>query len=166
MTSISYNSSDSVATGAVRRLTAALLRTDRSTLLTVLRVALGVVILPHGLQKTIGWFGGYGFSATIGFFGSIGIPAALGFLAILAESAGAAALIAGVTTRVAAFGVGVTMLVASTMHKANGFFMNWTGQQKGEGIEFHILAIGIAIALMIGGAGRFSLDRALASKLD
>jgi putative oxidoreductase len=166
MTSISYNSSDSVATGALRRLAAALLRTDRSTLLTVLRVALGVVILPHGLQKTIGWFGGYGFSATIGFFGSIGIPAALGFLAILAESAGAAALIAGVTTRVAAFGVGVTMLVASTMHKANGFFMNWTGQQKGEGIEFHILAIGIAIALMIGGAGRFSLDRALASKLD
>jgi len=110
---------------------------------------------------TLGWFGGYGFTGTMGFFTSIGIPAFLGFLAIAAETAGAVALITGLTTRIAAFGIGVNMLVASQMHKANGFFMNWSGQQKGEGFEYHILAIAIAVVLMIGGAGRFSLDRSL-----
>ncbi|MFL6245806.1 MAG: DoxX family protein [Thermoanaerobaculia bacterium] len=142
----------------------ALLATEKSTILTILRITLGLVILPHGLQKTMGWFGGYGFSGTMGGFVGMGIPAFFAFLAIAAESAGALALITGVTTRIAAFGVGVTMLVASTMHQANGFFMNWSGQQKGEGIEYHMLAIGIAVAVMIGGAGRFSVDRAITKK--
>jgi putative oxidoreductase len=142
----------------------ALLATEKSTILTILRITLGLVMLPHGLQKTVGWFGGYGFSGTMGGFVGMGIPAFLAFLVIAAESAGALALITGITTRIAAFGVGVTMLVASFVHQSNGFFMNWSGQQKGEGFEFHILTIGIAIALMIGGAGRFSLDRAITKK--
>jgi putative oxidoreductase len=146
---------------SARRAMHTLLATDRSSLLTLLRITLGAVMLPHGLQKTMGWFGGYGFTGTMGFFASIGIPAFFGFLAIAAETAGAVALIAGVTTRIAAFGIGTTLLVASTMHKANGFFMNWSGQQKGEGVEFHLLGIAIAVALMIGGAGRFSVDRAI-----
>jgi putative oxidoreductase len=165
MTSLSIDHPATVPS-AFSRFVSSLLATDNSIVLTVLRVALGVVILPHGLQKTMGWFGGYGFSATLEFFGSIGIPAALGFLAIAAESAGALALISGLSTRVAAFGVGVTMLVASTMHKANGFFMNWSGQQKGEGVEFHILAIAVAVALIIGGAGRFSIDRAITRRAE
>lgn len=166
MTSITLdNQNHRLSTGAVRRLIAKVLGTDSTLVLTVLRIALGVVILPHGLQKTMGWFGGYGYSATLGYLGSIGIPAILGFLAILAESAGALALIAGVTTRIAAFGVGVTMLVAAFMHRANGFFMNWSGQQQGEGFEFHILAIAAAVALVIGGAGRFSADRAIARRI-
>lgn len=164
MTTLAADRYDNLSTTAFGRVVQAVLATDRSTILTILRITLGLVILPHGLQKTVGWFGGYGFSGTMGGFVGMGIPAFLAFLAIFAESAGAMALIAGITTRIAAFGVGVTMLVASFMHKANGFFMNWSGQQKGEGIEFHILAIGIAIALMIGGAGRFSLDRALTKK--
>ena len=162
MTSMTADRYDNLTAGAGRRIVNAVLATDRSSVLTVLRIALGLVILPHGLQKTIGWFGGYGFTGTMGFFTSIGIPAFLGVLAIVAESAGAVALIAGVTTRIAAFGIGVTLTVASLMHKANGFFMNWSGQQKGEGIEFHILAVAIAVALMIGGAGRWSVDRAIA----
>jgi putative oxidoreductase len=161
MTSLTADRYDNLSSSTFSRITHALLATDQSTLLTVLRIALGVVILPHGLQKTVGWFGGYGFGATMDAFVSGGIPAFFAFLAIAAESAGAIGLITGFTTRIAAFGIGVTMLVASQMHKVNGFFMNWTGQQKGEGIEFHILAIGVAIALMIGGAGRFSLDRLL-----
>ena len=164
MTSLTADRYDNLTAGIGRRIVQTLLATDRSSLLTVLRLALGLVILPHGLQKTIGWFGGYGFTGTMGFFTSVGIPAFLGFLAIAAESAGAVALITGLGTRIAAFGIGVTMLVASQMHKANGFFMNWTGQQKGEGIEFHILAIAIAVALMIGGAGRFSVDRSIANR--
>jgi putative oxidoreductase len=161
MTSLTADRYDNLSTGAVRRLVTKLLATEKSSLLTVLRLALGVVMLPHGLQKTVGWFGGYGYSGTMGFFTSIGIPAFFAFLAIAAETVGAVALIAGVTTRIAAFGVGVNLLVASTMHQANGFFMNWSGQQKGEGVEFHLLGIAIAVALMIGGAGRFSVDRAI-----
>ena len=164
MTSLTADRYDNLASGSFRRVITRILATDNSSVLTVLRIALGAVMLPHGLQKTIGAFGGYGYTGTMGFFTSIGIPAFFGFLAIAAETAGAIALITGITTRIAAFGVGTTLLVASTMHKANGFFMNWSGQQKGEGFEYHILAIGIAIALMIGGAGRWSVDRAIAKK--
>jgi putative oxidoreductase len=121
-------------------------------------------MLPHGLQKAMGWFGGYGYTGTMGWFASIGIPAFFGFLAIFAETAGSIALITGFTTRIAAFGIGTTLLVATTMHKANGFFMNWSGQQKGEGFEYHILAIAIAVVLMIGGAGKWSIDRAITKK--
>ncbi len=163
MTSLTADRYDNLSSGIFRRLVHSLLATDNSSVLTILRLTLGLVILPHGLQKTLGWFGGHGFTGTMGFFTSIGIPAFLGFLAIAAETAGAVALITGLTARIAAFGIGVTMLVASLMHKANGFFMNWSGQQKGEGIEFHILAIGIAVVLMIGGAGRFSLDRTISN---
>ena len=163
MTSLTADRYDNLTAGAGRRLVHTLLATDNSLILTILRVTLGLVILPHGLQKTMGWFGGYGFTGTMGGFTSMGIPAFLAFLVIAAESAGAVALITGFSTRIAAFGIGATMLVASLMHKANGFFMNWSGQQKGEGFEYHILAVGIAIVLMIGGAGRFSLDRLLSN---
>ena len=163
MTSLTADRYDNLTSGAGRRVVHTLLATENTSLLTILRIALGVVMLPHGLQKTLGWFGGYGFSGTMGGFTSMGIPAFLAFLAIAAESAGAVALITGFTTRIAAFGIGVTMLVASQMHKANGFFMNWSSQQKGEGVEYHILAIAIAVVLMIGGAGRFSLDRSLSN---
>ena len=164
MTTLTADRYDNVSSSAIGRVVHALLATDRSTILTILRITLGVVMLPHGLQKTLGWFGGYGFSGTMDAFVGMGIPAFLAFLAIFAESAGSLALMTGITTRIAAFGVGVNMLVAGFTHKANGFFMNWSGQQKGEGFEFHLLVIGMAIVLMIGGAGRFSLDRVLTKK--
>ena len=131
---------------------------------TILRLTLGIMILPHGLQKTFGLFGGYGFSGTMGFFTEkMGIPWIFAALAIAAEFLGGLGLIVGLGTRIAAFGVGMTMLVAVlTSHLQNGFFMNWTGQQQGEGFEFHLLAIGIAVVLVLRGAGKFSLDRLLA----
>lgn len=126
---------------------------------TVLRLALGFMILPHGLQKTLGWFGGYGFKGTMGFLtGQVGAPWIFALLAILAESAGGLMLIAGFGTRVAALGVGGVMLVAATMHWSNGFFMNWFGNQKGEGVEFHLLALGMVVALLLLGGGRWSVD--------
>jgi putative oxidoreductase len=126
---------------------------------TFLRLALGVMILPHGLQKTVGWFGGYGFKGTMGYLtGTVGAPWAFALLAILAESIGGLMLIAGVGTRVAALGVGGVMLVAAAQHWPNGFFMNWAGTQKGEGIEFHLLALGAVIALLFLGGGRLSVD--------
>ena len=124
-----------------------------------LRLSLGIMILPHGLQKTLGWFGGYGFNGTMGWLtGTLGAPWILALLAILAESVGGLMLLAGIGTRLAALGVGAVMVVAATTHWSNGFFMNWFGNQKGEGIEFHLLAVGIAVALLIMGGGRFSVD--------
>ncbi len=142
-----------------------LLATDDSFTLLALRIALGVVVLPHGLQKVFGWFGGWGLEGTLGWFAGIGIPAFLGILAIAADFAGALALLAGLGTRIAAFGIGVNMVVAAlVVHRPNGFFMNWAGNQKGEGFEFHILAAAMSLALVLGGAGRWSIDRALSRK--
>lgn len=134
---------------------------DTSTL--ILRVLLGIVFLPHGLQKVLGLFGGYGFTGTMGFFtGTLGIPALFAFLAIAAEFLGCLGLITGLFTRVAALGIGVMISVAALMlHVQNGFFMNWFGNQKGEGFEYHILAAAIAAALAIKGGGKWSLDRVL-----
>jgi len=128
----------------------------------VLRVFLGAVFFPHGAQKVLGWFGGHGLAATMGSFTGMGIPTVFAALAIAAEFLGSLGLIVGLLTRVAAFGIAMVMVVAIWMvHLRNGFFMNWMGNQKGEGIEYHLLAIGIALALMIDGGGRLSVDRAL-----
>lgn len=164
MTSLAIDRHDNLTSGAFRRIVDAILATDSSALRTFLRVILGLVMLPHGLQKTVGWFGGYGFDGTMGYFTSTGIPTILAFLVIASESAGSLALIAGFSTRIAALGALSVMTVAGFMHSANGFFMNWTGQQKGEGFEYHILAGAIALALVIGGAGRWSIDRLIAKK--
>ncbi|MHB8882957.1 MAG: DoxX family protein [Thermodesulfovibrionales bacterium] len=139
--------------------------TDDSLVLLVLRLMLALVFFPHGAQKVFGWYGGNGFGPTLGFFVSKGIPAALAFLAIMAESAGVAALVAGLFTRVAALGLAVNMVIcAAANHVQNGFFMNWTGKQAGEGFEFHILVVAIALGLMIGGGGRWSLDGLISQK--
>lgn len=137
--------------------------TDDSTATTILRLVLGVLFFAHGAQKMLGWFGGYGFSGTMGFFTqTMHIPAPLAFLAISAEFFGGIGLIFGFLTRIAAFGIGVNMLVAIAMvHHNFGFFMNWTGAQKGEGFEFHLLVLAIVTYLIVRGAGAFSVDRAL-----
>ncbi len=144
-----------------------LFQTNDDVTLLVLRVLLGIVFFPHGMQKLVGWFGGYGFSGTMGFLtGKLDIPAFFAFLAIVAEGLGPLGLITGLLTRVAAFGIAVEMAVAVyLLHFQNGFFMNWFGNQKGEGYEFHILVIAIAIALMIRGGGKWSLDKAIADGL-
>lgn len=138
-------------------------QTNESYSPLVARLALGIMIFPHGAQKLLGWYGGYGFEGTMQFFTSQGMPYVVALLPIVAEFFGALGLITGLFSRVAAFGVGMTMLVASTMHISNGFFMNWFGQQKGEGVEFFILAIGLAISIMISGAGKLSIDKKISS---
>lgn len=144
------------------------LSTDQqSWSLLVARLALGAVILPHGMQKALGAFGGYGFSATLEFFHSMGMPYLIGTLVILAEFVGAIGLILGAGTRFMAFSVGLTMTGAALIggHAANGFFMNWFGMQKGEGIEFFIPVVGLAIVSLISGSGKFSIDNLIAKKL-
>jgi len=145
-----------------------LLKTDSIPALLISRLALGLVMFPHGAQKALGWFGGYGFEGTMGFFtGTLHVPALFAFLAIAAEFAGSLGLIFGLFSRVAALGIASNMVVAIlTVHSANGFFMNWLGNQKGEGFEYHLLALGLALAVIVQGGGKASLDRLLDRKLE
>jgi putative oxidoreductase len=140
-----------------------LFATDDDTATIILRLVLGVIFFAHGAQKMLGWFGGYGFSGTMGFFtGAMHIPAPLAFLAIAAEFFGGLGLVLGFLTRIAAFGIAVNMLIAIVMvHRGFGFFMNWTGAQKGEGVEYHLLVLAMTVFLMARGAGAFSVDRAI-----
>jgi putative oxidoreductase len=139
-----------------------LLHTNDDRVLTVVRLVLGVVFFAHGAQKMLGWFGGYGFNATMSFFEHAGIPAAFAFLAICAEFLGGLGLLLGLLSRVAAFGITCNMLVAiATVHHRFGLFMNWSGAQKGEGFEYHVLVLAITFLIMVRGAGAFSLDRLL-----
>jgi putative oxidoreductase len=143
-----------------------LMATDNDYATTILRLVLGVIFFAHGAQKMLGWFGGYGFSGTMGFFtGMMHIPAPFAFLAIAAEFFGSIGLIFGFLTRIAGLGILSNMLVAiAIIHHHFGFFMNWTGLQKGEGYEYHLLVIALAVYLMIRGAGAVSFDRFLSSE--
>jgi putative oxidoreductase len=144
-----------------------LMNTSDDFVVTLLRLALGVVFFAHGAQKVLGWFGGYGFQATLGFFTQmVHIPAALAVLAMAAEFLGGIGLLIGFLGRVAAFGICTNMVVAVILvHRHVGFFANWYGTQKGEGYEYHILAIAICLAIMIKGSGALSIDRSASRQL-
>jgi putative oxidoreductase len=132
----------------------------------ILRLGLAVTMFPHGAQKALGWFGGFGFEKTLGFFTQSGTPLPLALAIIAAEFLGPIALVAGFFTRWSAFGIGLVMAGAALLvHSSNGFFMNWMGSQKGEGIEYFILAITLAVALMIKGGGRWAADRVIARRI-
>lgn len=138
-----------------------LFTTTDSWTMTIIRSILGLVIFPHGAQKLLGWFGGYGFNGTMNFFtGTVGLPWIIGFLVIMIEFFGSLALIVGFGTRIiAASYIALAIGITFTSHIQNGFFINWYGNQAGEGYEFFILWIGLAIALLINGAGKYSVDK-------
>ena len=139
-----------------------LLQTGDDPVLTLLRLILGAVFFAHGAQKALGWFGGYGFGATVGAFAKMGMPTPLALFVILTEFLGSLALIFGLFARVASAAIVILMVGAIAMvHAHFGFYMNWFGQQKGEGFEYHLLAIALAAAILIRGAGSLSVDRAL-----
>lgn len=145
----------------------ALFQTDEDWTGLILRMTLGLVMFPHGVQKLLGWYGGSGFSGTMGFFTeTMHLPWIIGFLVIIGEFFGSLGLLAGLLTRFTAASLSVIMLGAIvTSHLPHGFFMNWFGNQQGEGYEYHLLAIGIGLALMVTGGGRWSLDRAIADRV-
>jgi putative oxidoreductase len=135
--------------------------TDNSSNWLLLRIALGTVMLGHGLQKSLGWFGGFGWDSSMDYFtGFVGLPSPLAALVILAESLGAVFLILGIAGRInAALMIAIMTGAFFVDHLPNGFFMNWFGTQKGEGFEFDILFIAIALILVVNGSGKFSVDR-------
>ena len=145
----------------------AFFQTDESWTGLILRLTLGIVIFPHGAQKVLGWYGGFGFDGTMGFFTqTLGLPWIIAFLVVIGEFFGSLGLLVGFLTRFSAASIGVIMLGAITMvHLRNGFFMNWFGKQAGEGYEYHLLVLGISIALTIIGAGRWSVDQQIAQRI-
>ncbi|PRY15386.1 putative oxidoreductase [Pontibacter ummariensis] len=143
-----------------------LLSTNNTWSLTLLRSFLGIVIFPHGAQKLFGWFGGHGPTGFLqGFEQMSGLPGFLGWFMIIIEFVGSICLILGFWTRIWAFGMICLFIgIVLTVHLPYGFFMNWGGNQAGEGYEYHLLVIGMAWALTVGGAGKLSVDRAMADQ--
>lgn len=144
-----------------------LFNTTDSWSLIVLRVVLGLVVFPHGAQKLLGWFGGYGFAGSMTYFtDTVGVPWIVGFIVIMLEFFGAIALIIGFATRIiAVLYIAVAIGIIFTSSIQHGFFMNWFGNQGGEGYEYFLLWIGMAVALVINGSGRYSVDKLLVKQL-
>jgi putative oxidoreductase len=130
-----------------------------------LRFLLAAVLFPHGAQKLLGWFGGFGFDGTMHYFtDQVGIPSFVGFAVIIIEFFGPIFLLLGFATRLWSLGViGIMVgVIATTFNQY--FFMNWFGTQKTEGFEFFLLAIGMSLSLLISGGGAYSIDVMLGSK--
>lgn len=126
----------------------------------IIRLTLGLILFPHGAQKMLGLFGGYGFSGTMDFFtGTLHLPWIISFLIIIIEFVGSISLIAGFASRIwSALTIVLFIGIIFTSHIDNGFFMNWFGNQKGEGYEYHLLIIGLSLATIVNGSGRYSTD--------
>jgi len=140
------------------------LRTDNSPAQLFIRLALGIVMFPHGAQKVLGWFGGPGMTKTFQAFAGMGFPTWSVAALMVVEFLGAVLLVFGFLTRLWAVGIGASITICMFLsHVQNGFFMNWFGQQQGEGFEYHLLVIGICLALLIKGGGALSVDRQLSS---
>ena len=133
----------------------------------IARLALGIVLFPHGAQKLFGWFGGYGYTGTMGFLtGQVHLPYVVALLVIIIEFFGAIALISGFATRIAALAVIANFIgVVATTHANNAFFMNWSMEaNKGEGLEYFIFLFAVALISLIAGGGKASVDAALTEK--
>jgi putative oxidoreductase len=145
-----------------------LFRTYSSWAPVFARLALGVIFFAHGAQKLLGLFGGPGMSNAIQFFAQSGIPPFLAVVAILTEFFGGIALIIGFLTRIAAIGLAIDMLVAIyKVHLSNGFFLNWYNvPNKGHGFEYNLALIGLALSLLVWGAGNLSIDQVIGGSGD
>jgi putative oxidoreductase len=142
-----------------------LFATDAAPAPAVARVALALILFPHGAQHALGWFGGYGFSGTLGWMtGTLGFPAPLAALGIVTELLAPIALFVGLGGRLAAGLLFVHMAFAASIHVKHGFFMNWFGALRTgeEGFEYHLLAMALAVVVVIAGSGALSVDRRLA----
>src|SRR3984957_6688835 len=140
-----------------------ILATNSDWVLTLARIVLGIIFFAHGAQKVFGWFGGPGLRKTLHHLTEfLGLPPIIALAAVVSEFVGGVALILGIFGRISALSIVVNMLAAIFMvHGKYGLFMNWFGDRKGNGIEYHLLAIALAIVIIAQGAGACSLDSLL-----
>jgi putative oxidoreductase len=133
---------------------------------TLVRLTIGLILFPHGAQKVLGIWGGFGFNGTMGYFtGSLHLPWIIGFLVVFIEFVGSLFLLIGFASRFWSVSIIILMIgIIFTSHINNGFFMNWLGTQKGEGFEYHLLIIGLSVTTLINGSGKYSIDAFLTSK--
>lgn len=129
--------------------------------LFLLRLTLTVVIFPHGAQLLLGWYGGFGFEATMNYFTEVAnLPYIIGYLVIMIQFFGSLMLLLGVAVRINAFAMFVIFIgMIITSHLEYGFFMNWFGNQKGEGYEYHLLVLGITLPLILKGSGKYAVEK-------
>src|ERR1700730_9506805 len=127
----------------------------------IARIVLGIVFFAHGAQKMLGWYGGPGLASSLRTFTQhLHLPSTLVFLVIAGELLSGIGLIVGLFSRIAALVIALTMVGAiATAHFRFGLFLNWFGNQEGHGIEYHLLAIALALVVVVKGAGAFSVDR-------
>jgi putative oxidoreductase len=138
-----------------------LTRTSNDYTLPVARWVLAAIFFGHGAQKAFGWFDGMGFERALAVFqDTMGIPPPLTVFVMFTELAGAAGLLLGLLTRVAALGLlGVMVVAPFANHLYPRFFMNWSGTRGGEGYEYHLLAVALLLILIVQGSGAISVDR-------
>ena len=137
-----------------------LLKTNPIIGFSIARWTLGIVIFPHGAQKLLGLFGGYGYSATMeSLTTQMGLPSIVAFSVILIEFFGSISLVLGFFSRFWALSLaGMFTGIIITTQLEHGFFMNWFGNQAGEGYEFSLLVIGLALSIVVSGSGKWSID--------
>ncbi len=142
-----------------------ILATNSNWVPTLARVILGIIFFAHGSQKIFGWFGGAGLRQTLRTLTEhVGLPSIVALAAVGIEFVGGVALVLGFLGRISALGIAVNMLAAILMvHGKYGLFMNWFGDRKGHGVEYHLIAIALAIVIIVQGSGAFSLDRLLSA---
>ena len=145
-----------------------ILNTESNWGALVARLTLGIVLFPHGAQKMLGWFGGYGFAGTMdAFTNQMHLPWMVAFTVIIIEFLGSICLILGLASRLWSLAItGLFIGIIFTVHWEHGFFMNWLGNQAGEGYEYALLIIGIAIAVLINGSGKYALDTQIIKRLN
>ncbi|MEQ8219242.1 MAG: DoxX family protein [Arenibacter sp.] len=150
----------------MKHLAKTLLTTNPKIGFSIARLTLGLVIFPHGAQKLLGLFGGYGYSATIDFFTTqMGLPGIIAFSIIMIEFFGSISLILGFISRFWALSLAAMFLgIIYTTQLEHGFFMNWFGNQAGEGFEYSLLIIGLALSIVINGSGKWSIDKLISKK--
>lgn len=125
----------------------------------ILRIMLASVLFPHGAQKMLGWFGGYGFEGSMNYFTeTVGLPYLIALSVILIEFLGPLLLLFGYFSKVVAALIFMLFIGIFLTHTENGFFMNWFGNQAGEGYEYHLLVLAISLGIMVLGGGKFTLS--------
>ena len=128
----------------------------------MIRIPLGLIFMAHGSQKLFGAFGGQGLTGTFKTFEEkLGIPPIFTLLAIIAEFGGGFGVLSGFLTRLSAAGIAAVMLVGIyKIHWIHGFFLTMSGSVgRGQGMEYNIALLGMALYLMIAGGGNWCLDR-------